>query len=897
MKKYICTAFALGLSVLFYSQKSSEPHVWWEQLLGSNIFSESTQYIKARKYKKLAINESYLKEVLEGVQHRNASSKGKEVVISLLNPDGRVTRFTVMQNTTMHPVLCEKFASIRTYDLKGIDDLNQIGKMDITPLGFHAMVMSDKSTFFIDPIYHGETDVYMSYYRDDFFTGKLMECSFHSPEQIKKSIVANKTFGSCELRTYRCAISATGEYTAFQGGTLLLAQAAQVTTMNRVNGVFERDIAVTMEIIGNNDLIVYTNSNTDPFTNGSPGNMIGENQSNTNSVIGSGNYDIGHVFGTNSGGLAGLGVVCSNNNKARGVTGSSAPVGDPFDIDYVAHEMGHQFKGNHSFNNSCSGNRNNNTAMEPGSGSTIMAYAGICSPNVQSNSDDHFHGVNLEEIGGFILGNANSCASITPLVNVSPVILSTNGNVSVPVGTPFVLTAIATDADGDPMTYCWEQMDNEISTQSPSPTSVDGPNFRSNSPSTSPSRFFPSLANVTSGVNDDWEVLPSVSRTMNFRVFVRDNSITGGCNDHADVTLSVDTNSGPFVLNYPSAGGISWAASSTESILWDVANTDNSPVNCSVVDIMLSSDGGLTYPIVVASGVANDGAENITVPNNVTTTARIRIMSENGTFYDISNNDFEITAANNMVANFTANNTAICEGGSIDFTDVSAGNPVSWSWVFNGGNPAISSDQNPVGIQYASSGIYDVELTVSDGISTNTIIETSYVNVIAIPTVIAGASTLNAVTGQSIDFNNLGSNGTNYTWDFGDGANSTLSSPSHAYSSTGSFTVILTGSSGNCSDSDTIILNIGVNDVLYPELDSEFTIYPNPVNDKVTIEFVKSNTYEELKIIDNLGKIVFQKKLSSVVVENIDMRKYSSGLYSFMLSGDQKTRVIKVFKK
>ncbi|MDG2227895.1 MAG: zinc-dependent metalloprotease family protein [Flavobacteriales bacterium] len=897
MKKYICTAFAIVFTVLFYSQKVVDPLVCWKELSGLNSSSKSTQYIKSRKFKKLSFDEALLFEALEDVSHRDEPFAGEVVVISLLNPDGRVTRFAVTKNTTMHPVLCEKFPSIRTFDLKGIDDLNQIGKMDITPLGFHAMVMSDKSTFFIDPMFHGETEVYMSYYRDDFFTDKVMDCSFHSTDKKNESIGSLKTFGSCELRTYRCAISATGEYTDFQGGTLSLAQAAQVTTMNRVNGVFERDIAVTMEIIANNDLIIYTNSNTDPFTNGSPGNMISENQSNTNSVIGSGNYDIGHVFGTNSGGLAGLGVVCSNNNKARGVTGSSAPVGDPFDIDYVAHEMGHQFKGNHSFNNSCSGNRNNNTAMEPGSGSTIMAYAGICSPNVQSNSDDHFHGVNLEEIGGFIVGNANSCASITPLVNVSPVISSTNGNVSVPVGTPFVLTANATDADGDPITYCWEQMDNEISTQSPSPTSVDGPNFRSNSPSTNPSRFFPSLATVISGVNDDWEVLPTVSRTMNFRVFVRDNSITGGCNDHADVTLSVDANSGPFVLNYPSASGISWTASSTETILWDVANTDNSPVNCSMVDIILSTDGGFTYPIIVATGVANDGSENITVPNNITTTARIRIMSENGTFYDISNNDFEITAANNMVANFTANNTEICEGGSIDFTDVSAGNPVSWSWVFNGGNPAISSDQNPVGIQYASSGIYDVELTVSNGAGSNTITETSYINVAANPTVIAGASTLNAVTGESIDFNNLGSNGTSYTWDFGDGANSTLSSPSHVYNTTGSFTVILTGNLGNCSDSDTIIINVGVNDVLYPELDFEFTIYPNPVNDNLTIEFIKPSVYKELKIMDNIGKVIFQKEISSSMIENIDMSKFSSGLYSFMLSGDQKTRVTKVFKK
>jgi len=359
--------------------------------------------------------------------------------------------------------------------------------------------------------------------------------------------------------------------------------------------------------------------------------------------IGGSNYDIGHVFGTNSGGLAGLGVVCSGNSKARGVTGSSAPVGDPFDIDYVAHEMGHQFDCNHTFNNSCNGNRNNSTAMEPGSGSTIMAYAGICSPDVQSNSDDHFHGISLEEMGDFITSGNHNCPVITQVNNVAPVVTSTNGNVSVPANTPFILTCNATDADGDQLTYCWEQMDNEISTQSPVSTSTNGPNFRSNSPITSPSRHFPDLVSVGSGNNNPWEVLSSVSRTMSFRVFVRDNSITGGCNDHADVTVSVDENSGPFLVSYPNTTGIVWEGNTTETILWDVANTDGSPVNCSIVDILLSTDAGATFPTVLASNVANDGSEAITVPNITASGCRVRVIADNGTFYDISDKNFLIT--------------------------------------------------------------------------------------------------------------------------------------------------------------------------------------------------------------------------------------------------------------
>lgn len=643
MIRFFSAALLSALSYVTVAQVTVSAETYWEEITGNTNSFIGVQHIKARKYKKLSIDEIGLKEALVGVKHRNDLSNGDEVIISLLNPDGRITKFRVQQNSTMHPGLCEKFPAIRTYDLIGLDDLTQIGKMDITPLGFHAMVMSNKSTFFIDPMYHGETEVYISYYRSDFFTDKVMDCNVHSENETKEELYSGKTFGSCELRTYRLAVAATGEYTAFQGGTVVLAEAAQVTTMNRVNGLYERDMAITMEIVAGNDQIVYTNSGSDPYTNGSPGLMIMENQNNVDNVIGGGNYDIGHVFGTNSGGLAGLGVVCSGNSKARGVTGSSAPVGDPFDIDYVAHEMGHQLDANHTFNNSCNGNRNNSTAMEPGSGSTIMAYAGICSPDVQSNSDDHFHGISLEEIGDFITAGNHNCPVITQVSNVAPVIASTNGNVSVPANTPFILTCSASDADGDQLTYCWEQMDNQISTQSPVSTSTGGPNFRSNSPDLSPSRHFPDLNSVSSGSPNTWEVLSSVSRTMNFRVFVRDNSVTGGCNDHADITVSVDGNSGPFVVDYPSASGISWTGNTSETILWDVANTDASPVNCSIVDILLSTNAGATFPTVLASNVANDGAETITVPNITASGCRVRVIADNGTFYDISDKNFLIT--------------------------------------------------------------------------------------------------------------------------------------------------------------------------------------------------------------------------------------------------------------
>jgi subtilisin-like proprotein convertase family protein len=585
-----------------------------------------------------------LKADLIGISHRDVAQSGFVAELNFPHPDGTRHMYYARENSTLDPALVALF-NIHSYDANGTD--GAFVKWDITEHGFHAMIRkAGESTIFIDPVIKGNTQYYIVYYKNDFSTDKVMDCSFGGSDVLDNPVTpvngSAAMFGTCELRTYRLALTATGEYTSFHGGTVAGAQAAQVTTMNRVNGIYEKDLAITMTIIANNNLIIYTNSGTDPFSNGNPGSMISQNQSNTDAVIGNGNYDIGHVFGTNSGGLAGLGVVCSNSSKARGVTGSSAPIGDPFDIDYVAHEMGHQFGADHTFNNSCGGNRNNSTAFEPGSGSTIMAYAGICPSNVQNNSDDHFHGGSLEQIGTYI--QTRTCQVTTSLPNNAPTLVSTNGGSVVPSGTPFALTAVATDLDGDPMTYNWEQMNNGISTQPPVATSTIGPNFRSSPSTTSPTRYFPNLADLTIGGPFTWEVLPTVSRVMDFRVTLRDNAPgPGGCNDHMDVTVTVDENSGPFIVNYPSSSGITWAGATSETVTWDVAGTNVAPVNCTNVNILLSTDGGLTYPTSLAADVPNDGSQIINVPSISTTTARVMVICSSGTFFDISNNDFEIS--------------------------------------------------------------------------------------------------------------------------------------------------------------------------------------------------------------------------------------------------------------
>ncbi len=590
-------------------------------------------------------------------------------LIRLPAVNGGFMDLVLNENTTMSQGLKEAYPSIRSFNVVTPMGRNTWGKLDISPKGLRVMLMRPgKSTVYIDPVYQNQTNVYMVYERSAFYTDKSMDCHVNGRNSVDQDQAkAGNPYNDCELKMYRLAVAATGEYTSFHGGTVEDALAAMITTMNRVTGVYERDFGVSFTLIDNVTDIIYTNSGSDPYTNGNPGAMIGENQTNVDNVIGSANYDVGHVFGTNSGGLAGLGVTCSNGSKARGVTGSAAPVGDPFDIDYVAHELGHQFGGNHSFNNACGGNRNNSTAVEPGSGSSIMAYAGICNPNVQNNSDDHFHGVNMREIGIEI--SSDNCPAVTPVDNVAPEIDDLADVQYIPIGTPFLLAAPATDADGDSLTYCWEQMDIEISDQPPVGTSTGGPNFRSNSPTPDSIRYFPSLETLASNGPFTWEVVPTVARDMSFRVSVRDNAVGAGCTQYDDIEVQSIAEAGPFVVTYPSAFGISWDAFDFETITWDVANTTAAPLNADLVDVFLSIDGGETYDIVLADDTENDGELTIQVPNIDTEDARVMVMNSAGTFFDVSNNDFEINTIENGFYFETAfQGEQLCQGNEVNFT-------------------------------------------------------------------------------------------------------------------------------------------------------------------------------------------------------------------------------------
>ncbi|AFK04596.1 hypothetical protein Emtol_3468 [Emticicia oligotrophica DSM 17448] len=677
---------------LFSQQVGYAQNKIWESLaLEPTVVGQ--RFIIPEKYKVFKLNVNALKTSLSKAPLENsASARLAAISLEIPMPDGKIEPFFIVESPIMEEGLAAKFPEIKTYAGYSINNPSISGRFDFTSSGFHGMIFSTEGIFFIDPYSRGNIEHYIAYDKRDYTSKKAFSCSFdpqiHSvnidtptnPKQnrILSPNITNTQIGDGVLRNYRLALAATGEYTAFHGGTVALALAAQVTTMNRVNGVFLRDFAVKMNIVANNNLVVYTNAATDPYTNDDGGTMLSENINNLNSVIGSANYDIGHVFSTGGGGVAYLGVPCSSF-KGGGVTGSGAPIGDAFDIDYVAHEMGHQFGGNHTQNNNC--NRNSTTAFEPGSGYSIMGYAGICSPNVQNNSDAHFHGGSLSEMLTFITGSGNSCATKPAYTNAKPTINSNTASQTIPKSTPFMLSGLATDPDGNAsLTYCWDQMDTQVATQPPVGTATGGPSFRGFSPVSSGTRYFPKLSDLVANVSPTWEVLPTVARTLNFRLVVRDNATGGGTNDRVDIVLTVDGTAGPFVVNSPNTTGISYTGFSTQTVTWAVASTDIAPISCTNVDILLSTDGGLTYPTTLASNVPNNGSASVTMPNINTTTARIMVKGTGKAFFDISNNNFSITpcTAPNSPTGVSVSSTNICSGTAITLNATCATGTVSW---------------------------------------------------------------------------------------------------------------------------------------------------------------------------------------------------------------------------
>jgi len=620
----------------------------WTDIAADAIPATGERLIQPDRFRAVALDVEEMRARLSLTPLEGTAAAASREVLELPLPAGGLGRFAIVESPVMAPELGARYPEIRTYAGLGLDDPSATARLDLTPAGFHAIILATGGTVYIDPFQRGDVVHYQSYFKADHTPDKsLGGCTVVDEdgmaEEIRRLVGSGGARSGGTLRTYRTAVAATGEYTAFHGGTVPAGLAAVVTSMNRVGAIYERDLAIRMVLVANNDLIIYTNAGTDPYTNNSGGTMLSQNQANLDAVIGSANYDLGHVFSTGGGGIAGLGVACRAGQKARGVTGLGAPVGDNFDIDYVAHEIGHQFGANHSFNGSagsCSGgNRNASTAYEPGSGSTILAYAGICGgQNLQAHSDDYFHWISIQEAVAYTnSGPGNNCPVQTATGVVDPIVEAGTGGFTIPLGTPFVLTATASTT-GTP-NFCWEQSDLGPAGH-PNTPSGNAPIFRSFDPIAETSRTFPRLNNIINNTQQIGEILPSYARNLTFKVTVRDVQ-GGGVGVANDGIAFAVASAGPFLVTAPNTA-VTWAAGSQQAVSWDVAGTNIAPVSCAAVNIRLSIDGGLTFPTVLAAATPNDGTEPVFVPNLPTTQARIKVEAADNVFFDMSNADFTI---------------------------------------------------------------------------------------------------------------------------------------------------------------------------------------------------------------------------------------------------------------
>jgi chitodextrinase len=719
MKKSLLSILLFSITNLTFSQSD---RLWSANVGRSEAMTKDKAVSRIsfpKEFKLYNLNIDALRSDLFVVVGNRSSHS---TVISLPNADGTIEQFEVFEASNFEPDLQAQFPQIRAFSGKGITDRYATLKLSISPQGIQTMVFrTDKENEFIEP-YSQDHTVY-AVFKSNRQKGKLAWTCSTDEQNMVADISAkgpeNTTLSNDgQLRVWRLAQSCNGEYANYFGATsaaqVNLVLAAFNNTLTRCNGVYEKDLGVHLNLVASSTNVIYYTPGTDPYTAFNVGNGLDDwntqlqNAINT-TLTGAGTtlaannaaYDIGHMFGASGGGgNAGcIGCVCVNgvsggagSTKGRGITSpaDNIPTGDNFDIDYVVHEVGHQLGGTHTFSFSTESALVN---KEVGSGITIMGYAGITPYDLAPHSIDIFHETSIAQIQANIA--TKSCGTITSISanNAAPVVANLT-NYTIPITTPFVLTGSATDANGDTLTYCWEQNDNASgpaatgANSTASVTKATGPNFLSWSPTASTSRYFPKLSSViansatTSQVGGDAgmlsEALSSVGRTLNFRLTVRDNCpysstapLKVGQTNFKDMAVTVTAAAGPFVVTAPNSV-LSWSVGSTQTVTWNVAGTTANGVNCANVDIFLSTDGGNTYPVTLLLGTPNDGTQTITVPNNLGSTNRIMVKGASHIFFDISNANFTIndttapTAPTLVASNTTINSTDLSWSGATD---------------------------------------------------------------------------------------------------------------------------------------------------------------------------------------------------------------------------------------
>lgn len=632
----------------------------------------------------------------------------QSVTITFPNANGQFEQFEMTEASNFEPELQAQFPEIRAYSGKGITDKYATIKLSISPQGIQTMIFrTGKENEFIEP-YSQDHTVY-AVFKSQRKKGKLpWTCSTEDHAlvvDINNQISNIDRSSTSQLKTMRLAQSCNREYANYFGASTAGTSADQAkvlaafnATLTRCNGVYERDLALHLNLIANTTAVIFYNPATDPYST-TLSQWNNQLQTTLTNTIGAANYDIGHMFGASGGGgNAGcIGCVC-DAAKGSGITSPAdgIPQGDNFDIDYVVHEIGHQLGGNHTFSHNSEGSGVN---KEVGSGVTIMGYAGITSQDIAPHSIDIYHEATIAQIQANLATKTCLVTTSISSTNATPIV-NAGLDYTIPKSTPFMLTGSATD-DNNTLTYCWEQNDDAGSLTGAnsvaSSTKASGPNWRTWSPTTSPSRYFPTIQSIiansatTAATGNDVinvEALSSVARTLNFRLTVRDNvpyssiaPIKVGQTNFDDMVVTVNATAGPFTVNSPNTA-VSYTGGTSQTITWAVAGTTANGVNCANVDILLSTDGGLTYPTTIVSGTPNDGTETVLIPNIPGTTNRIMIKGTNHIFFDISNVNFTITSGSTDTVAPSAP-TALTASGTTQTT-------TNLSWTASTDNVAVT---------------------------------------------------------------------------------------------------------------------------------------------------------------------------------------------------------------
>lgn len=672
----------------------------------------------------------------------------EDLVLSVPLSETTSEKFAIKRSNTLSKELKVKFPEIRSYLGSSVINPQKTIRLDVNSTGYHAMIIENGQRMFIDPVENGDSrvliynasDLKISSSKSIFTYKEPADVIKFRPEVLRdKKILPKRRLTNGTLRTYRLAALCTAQYSSVVGGgspTKSKSISAISTTINRINEIYTRELGVELVLVANTDATIFLPGDPDLPPNND--DLIDVLSNRVNAAIGQNNYDLSHGFSTGAGGLAWYASVCDKDEFSGGVTGLSNPTGDAYDIDYVAHELGHQFSGDHSFNgfsSNCAGESDSDTKWEPGSGSTIMGYAGICSSdNLQENTDAYFHGGNLEIMNSYIqTGGGSSCGTSVNTGNNKPVVTVPESGKTIPKSTPFQLEGSAVDSDlDDVLTYCWEQIDGSGNSSAPNTIGNANPIFRSFSPTVSTVRYFPQLDDLLNGTSTKGNNLSDRARDLNFRLTVRDNQLGQGQVEFKDLLVKVAGNSGPFLVTSQTNIGETVFVDQQMTVEWEVANTNLAPVNCNEVDILLSTDGGLTFDVLLASNVVNDGSEEVTIPDNLTNNARVKVKASDNFFFSINQNDFTIDQSNNPTfsTSHTLLNNEVCvdETVKVDFTTTPFGgfnDQITLSYDLPNGltllnAPAMKAPSSTISFDVQSngsltSGEYILEITAKSG--------------------------------------------------------------------------------------------------------------------------------------------------------------------------------------